>query len=410
MLNRFFKLAAVLAPAVFVAGCATQKSAPYDYRAFEASNPRSILVLPPLNNSPEVKATESMYSTVTYPLAEAGYYVLPVSLVNETFRQNGLTTAADIHSVDTQKLREIFGADAALYLTVEQFGSSYNVLSSVITVSASAKLVDLKTKALLWDGKVTLADNGNQGNNGGGLLGALVQAAVTQVMNNALNRSHEVGARANAMLLSAGHDRGMLYGPRSPKYTGRDAGPVAATGAAPASNKKPPARPVASSTQPKAAAIAVATAVPQPVATVAVQSAAPVVAQSVSVVPAQPPAPIAGKPVAAIAAKPAAPVAAQPVAAAAAQPVAIVSVQSVATVATQSAAAVAVEPVADEAEQRYEDALAKAQTKYQGLNPGSAWFRQDLYDWVMERKKEYIAAGKAPDVALKLALTAMEGR
>ena len=60
-------------------GCVTQT--PYDYTAFKQSKPRSILVMPPVNSSPDVQAGYSMLSHVTLPLSEAGYYVLPVAVV-----------------------------------------------------------------------------------------------------------------------------------------------------------------------------------------------------------------------------------------------------------------------------------------------------------------------------------------
>lgn len=76
----FKRIAAVLL-AVLAAGCATQQK-PCDYTAFKESRPKIILVLPPLNNSPEVAATYGMLSQLTYPLAESGHYVLPVALVD----------------------------------------------------------------------------------------------------------------------------------------------------------------------------------------------------------------------------------------------------------------------------------------------------------------------------------------
>jgi hypothetical protein len=123
------------------AGCATKPG--YDYSAFRESRPKSILVLPPLNDSPDVNATYSMYAQTTLPLAESGYYVLPVTLVDEAFRQNGLTAPADIQQVPLKKLREIFGADAALYIKVTHYGTKYMIISSETRVSAEAKLVDL---------------------------------------------------------------------------------------------------------------------------------------------------------------------------------------------------------------------------------------------------------------------------
>lgn len=403
MVKKVFKLAAVIAPAVLMVGCATHTAKPYDYRAFEACDPRSILVLPPLNNSPEVGATESVYSTVTYPLAEAGYYVLPVSLVSETFKQNGLTTPADIHNVDTDKLRDIFGADAALYMTVDKYGSTYNILSSVTTVSASAKLVDLKTRALLWDGKATVVDDGNSGgNNGGGLLGMLVKAAVTQILNSSTNRSHEVAAQTNSLLLTGGNPQGILYGPRSPKYTGRN-------GIAPDAARPQPAAPAAAPIAPTPGAKSAAA---QPVAKVAA-----VAQPTAAIVP-----PVAAaKPVAAANPAPAAVqpavqsvVAAKPVAAAAVQPVAtaapVVAQAQPAVTKPGPVPAPAPAPQLSAAEQSYAIALSRAQAKYQSLDPGSHWFRQELYDWVMARKDEFVRTGKAPDVALKLAVAAMEGR
>ena len=114
--------------AVVLSGCATQKG--YDYTAFRQNRPKSILVLPPQNHSPDIKATYSMLSQVTYPLAESGYYVLPVAVVDETFRQNGLANPGEMHAVSPGKLRQIFGADAALYLDVQKYGTTYMVLTS----------------------------------------------------------------------------------------------------------------------------------------------------------------------------------------------------------------------------------------------------------------------------------------
>src|SRR5512143_3001912 len=117
----------LLALDALLGGC-TIEHPDVDYTAFRESKPRSILVLPPLNNSPDIRATYSFLSTVTKPLAEAGYYVFPVALVDQTFKENGLPNPGEMHQVPFEKLREIFGADATLYITVTQYGSSYQIL------------------------------------------------------------------------------------------------------------------------------------------------------------------------------------------------------------------------------------------------------------------------------------------
>ncbi len=212
----FKRLIAVSAVTLLAAGCAAPKRV--NYAAFKESRPRSIVVLPPLNESPEVQATYSMLSQVTYPLAESGYYVLPVTLMDETFKQNGLTTAGDIHEVPPAKLQEIFGADAALYITVSKYGTSYMVISSATVVTARAKLVDLKTGKTLWTGSASASNDEGGNASGGGLIGALVAAAVKQVINSVTEAGHTVAGVTSQRLLSAGRPGSILYGPRSPKY------------------------------------------------------------------------------------------------------------------------------------------------------------------------------------------------
>ncbi|MCH8181152.1 MAG: DUF799 domain-containing protein [Proteobacteria bacterium] len=199
-----------------MAGCAAPRK--MDYSAFRQAKPAAILVLPPLNESPDVNASFSMLAQATYPLAEAGYYVMPVSLVAETFRQNGLSNPPDIHAVAPAKLKEIFGADSALYIKVTRYGTTYTVLSSAAVVSAEAQLVDLSTGTQLWSGKASASSDESNNNQGGGIAGLLVAAIVKQVLNNMTDASHTVAGVTSARLLSAGTPNGILYGPRSPKY------------------------------------------------------------------------------------------------------------------------------------------------------------------------------------------------
>ena len=218
MVARTFKMSAVIMLTMLVVGCASHQVTPLDYSAYKQSRPRSVVILPPLNESPDVNATYSMLSQMTRPLAESGYYVFPVTLVDETFKQNGLTEAHDIHAVAPAKLREIFGADAALYVTVKQYGATYTVLNSVAIVTASAKLVDLKTGAILWGGSATANNNEGGNSGGGGLIGALVAAAVKQIINSTADTSHPVAGITSQRLLSAGHVNSVLYGPYSTQY------------------------------------------------------------------------------------------------------------------------------------------------------------------------------------------------
>ena len=205
----------VLALAALLTGCATQ--AKYDYSAFRQSKPSSILVLPPLNLSPDIRAPYSMMATVTAPLAEAGYYVFPVALVDQTFRENGMTNPGEAHDAPPARLAEVFGADAVLYITVDEYGAKYMLFDSQVIVSASARLVDLRNGQLLWEGKASASNAEGRDNSGSGLVGMLIGALVRQVANNLGDQGYPVARMTSYRLLSTGPG-GLLPGPRSPEY------------------------------------------------------------------------------------------------------------------------------------------------------------------------------------------------
>ena len=178
----------------------------------------------------DISAPAVFLATSTIPLAESGYYVIPVAVSHEMFIQNGVHSPEDVRSISYGRLREIFGADAALYITVTHFGVSYQVVRSVVQASASARLVDLRTGQELWSGQTSVEQSsGNSimpgGNIGQQLLGMVIEAAVTQVINAITNPSYGVGKEANYMLLSAQkpekNPMSILYGPYHPGF-GKD--------------------------------------------------------------------------------------------------------------------------------------------------------------------------------------------
>jgi len=199
-----------------LAGCATPPPAK-DLTAFREAKPATLLVLPPLNKTPEPDATVGVLAQVTMPLAESGYYVLPVSLVTETLRQNGMQTADDIHQIASSKLREVFGADAVVYITVKQYGTKYAVISSDTVVEAEARIVDLRSGVELWNGVARAASSEESGSNNQGLIGALVKALIDQIVNTTSDKSFQVAGRTANRLFVTGTPNGILPGPRAPQ-------------------------------------------------------------------------------------------------------------------------------------------------------------------------------------------------
>ncbi len=215
MNKRRYALAVLALSLAWLGGCATRAPA-VDYTAFIKARPATLLVLPPLNESPDVKATPSLWAHATRPLAEAGYYVLPVTLVDETFRQNGVYSANDAQDIPFAKLHEFFGADAAVYIKVRQYGTSYVVISSDTRVEVEGRVVDLRSGELLWQGRAYASSAEQQQQSQGGLIGLLVMAALNQVIGTATDAAYRYAGVANARLLGAPIYNGILPGPRSP--------------------------------------------------------------------------------------------------------------------------------------------------------------------------------------------------
>jgi hypothetical protein len=199
------------------AGCAT-KPAPYDYAAFREAKPATLLVMPPVNLSPDVKATPAVWSQATRPLAEAGYYVLPAKLVDETLKQNGVHTAAEAQDIPLSKLREVFGADAAVFLKVHSYGTSYHLIGSETRADVEAKVVDLRSGHLLWQGRAVASSAEQAQQTQGGLAVLLVTALVKQVANSATDAAYTYAGQANDRVFRLPRYNGILAGPRSPRY------------------------------------------------------------------------------------------------------------------------------------------------------------------------------------------------
>lgn len=187
---------------ITLAGCATQT--PYDYSALQNSKPRSIVVIPPQNNTVEVNAPYIFLSTISRPLSEKGYYVFPVSVIDHFLKENGLPTPAEMNAAPLDKIGEHIGADAVLYVSIEEWGQKYRVLSSKAVTHATLRLVDVRTGELLWDAKAYAEQS--SGNSG------LLAAVVDQIVGSIVDATPNVSRRANDVAINNSH-RGLLNGP-----------------------------------------------------------------------------------------------------------------------------------------------------------------------------------------------------
>ena len=217
--KRFFY---VMGAVLLFCACAT---APDESPVSRENQPRSILVMPPINRTVDVRAPAVFLASSTAPLADSGYYVIPVALSDTVLKQNGIMAAEEAHIIDYGILRDIFGADAALYITINSFGPSYQILRSVVQVSATARLVDLRNGKDVWTGRISRETSGSDGvhYSGGNIVPQLLimlgVAAIEQVINVAFDPSEDLARKAIHQVFSANGSRSSIpFGPHHPRF------------------------------------------------------------------------------------------------------------------------------------------------------------------------------------------------
>jgi len=159
-----------------------------DYSEDRIAAHRSILVVPPINNTVNVAASGYFLSGITLPLAERGYYIFPVNLVKKVMEEEGMSDAHLVHHANPQTLSEMFGADAILYTTINKWEAKYIALSTVITVDLTYVLKSGQDGSILWKATQAVVYDSNQdvGNSGGGLTGLLISMTINALATKAM--------------------------------------------------------------------------------------------------------------------------------------------------------------------------------------------------------------------------------
>jgi len=160
-----------------------------------------------------VNAQYVFLSTISKPLAEKGYYVFPVSVIDHFLKENGLPTPAEMNSIPLDKIGEHIGADAVLYVSIKEWGQKYELLSSKAVVNAQLRLVDVKTGQQLWHSTAFAVQKSSDG--GGGLAGALLGAIVSQISGSMSDQTPKLSRAANTQAINS-RNSGLLNGPYRP--------------------------------------------------------------------------------------------------------------------------------------------------------------------------------------------------
>ena len=142
-------------------------------------DPLIMLIMPPINNSTAVDAKDYFYTTMTVPIAEAGYYVLPPAMTMATLQRESAYDSERFIDGDLSKFGQLFGADVAVFTIINSWNKS--IIGSTITIELEYIFKSTKTNEVLFHRQAKIKCDTSTGMKGNGLLGTLLVATADAV-------------------------------------------------------------------------------------------------------------------------------------------------------------------------------------------------------------------------------------
>lgn len=167
------------------------------YAAMYEDMPVTILVMPPINNTTNVEAKDLLYTSISRPLAEAGYYVISPLLAMDILKAESAYDAELFIDKPLTMFKNYFGADAVVFSQIDTWtkqGFGIDTKIRYIIKSTSSN-------EILFDRSCDLYLDLQQDSGGNSLLSALVDLAVSVI--NTATTDHIIAARkANYFIFS----------------------------------------------------------------------------------------------------------------------------------------------------------------------------------------------------------------
>lgn len=191
------RLILLLSVVLTLSGCGTaSRTRGSLYPGMYEEKPVTLLVMPPINNTSAVQAKELLYTSISRPLAEAGYYVISPSLAMDVLKQESAYDAELFIDQPLKKFREFFGADAVVFSVIDSWAKQGLGINTKIRYIIKSTLTDEVLFDRSCDLYLDLSVNSGKSSSEKGLLGVLVELAVG-ALNTALTDQIEAARKAN---------------------------------------------------------------------------------------------------------------------------------------------------------------------------------------------------------------------
>ena len=167
------------------------------YPKMYEEKPVTLLVMPPINNSANVDAKELLYTSISRPLAEAGYYVISPTLAMEILKHESAYDAELFIDKPLKPFHDFFGADAVVFSVIDSWAKQGLGINTKIRYIIKSALTD----ETLFDRSCDLyldlsVDSRSDKSQSKSLLNVLVDLAAGAI-NTALTDQIEAARKAN---------------------------------------------------------------------------------------------------------------------------------------------------------------------------------------------------------------------
>lgn len=171
-----------------VMGCSTPKKQLMidTYPKMYEESPLVILALPPINETSDAEAKELVATGILKPLAEKGYYVIPIEIMNEIFKNEGFYDTETINENSLNQFKKVFGVNAVLYTKIIHWEKVFYGINGVIIISLEYTLKSADTGEVLWTYKTSKKHETSNRSKKGDLLSTVITAGVDTAMSDHL--------------------------------------------------------------------------------------------------------------------------------------------------------------------------------------------------------------------------------
>ncbi|MGM9773832.1 MAG: GNA1162 family protein [Candidatus Egerieousia sp.] len=200
----------ILVASLIVVSCGTSKrlTRSSQYAKMYEEKPLTLLVMPPINNTPNVEAKDLLYTSISRPLLESGYYVVSPLLAMDILKAESAYDSENFVNAPLETFKKFFGADAVVFSEI----NAWEKKGTGIQTNIRYYIKSATSGEILFDRSCELYLSLSVNSGGSDLFSAIVDLAATAI--NTVATKHIVAARrANYFIF-----RDIPRGKYSPEY------------------------------------------------------------------------------------------------------------------------------------------------------------------------------------------------